>query len=237
MKTDTIIFRQLLDYESSTYTYILADPETMEGIIIDPVIEKAERDEKLIREIGITIKYILDTHVHADHITGAWKLKEHFPDAKIVVGKQNVWVQHNDIFLWDGDSLSFWNKKVHALETPGHTNGCMSYIVEDMIFTGDVLLIRGCGRTDFQQGSNKKMWESVRNKIFTYPDNTKIFPAHDYLWRMQSTVGEEKQYNQRLRIENSFQQFEDIMNNLNLPNPKKLAESLPANLMCWHKCG
>ena len=231
-----IIFRQLLDYESSTYTYILADPETNKGIIIDPVIEKAERDAKLIREMWLTIVYILDTHVHADHITWASKLKESFPEAEIVVGIQNKWVQHNDLFLSDGETLSFWNKTLQALETPGHTNGCMSYIVEDMIFTGDVLLIRWCGRTDFQQWSNQNMWDSVSNKIFTLPDMTKIFPAHDYIWRMQSTVSEEKEYNPRLKLSNTFKEFEDIMNNLNLPNPKKIAESLPANLMSWHKC-
>lgn len=232
-----MIFKQLLDYETSTYTYVIADETTKEAVIIDPVFEHATRDEKLIVELWLSVKYFLDTHVHADHVTGSSRLKEILEWGAIWVGVQNKWVTHNDLFLEDGQILKVWNIEIKVIETPGHTNWCVSYLIDNMIFTGDVILVRGSGRTDFQSGSNESMFESVRNKIFALPDATIIYPAHDYNGFTSSTVWEEKLHNPRLKLENSYEIFEEIMKNLKLPYPKKLNESLPANMKSGHRCG
>lgn len=234
---NNIIFRQLLDYETNTYTYIIADSISKEAVIIDPVFEMADRDTKLLWELGLTVKYFLDTHVHADHITGSSKLKEILQTGQIWVGAKNTWVTHNDLFLEDGQILRIGDIEIKVLETPGHTNWCISYQIDNMVFTGDLIFVRGSGRTDFQSGSNKQMYENVHEKIFSLPDETIIYPGHDYNGHMSSTVGEEKIYNPRLKLENSFETFENIMLNLKLPYPKKLEASLPANLKCWHRCG
>lgn len=236
MKTN-IIFRQLLDYETNTYTYIIADNNTKEAVIIDSVYEMAGRDAKLIHELWLTIEYFLDTHVHADHITGGSKLKEILWNWKIGVWVQNKWVTHNDVFLKDGEILKIWNIEIKVLETAGHTSGCISYSVDNMVFTGDLLFVRGTGRTDFQSGSNKKMYQNIHEKIYSLPDNTIIYPGHDYNGHTSSTIGEEKKYNPRLKLENSYEVFENIMKNLKLPYPKKLDVSLPANMKCGHRCG
>lgn len=234
---NNILFKQLLDYETNTYTYIIADIQTKEAVIIDPVYEMAIRDAKLIQELWLTVKYFLDTHVHADHITGSSELKEILWQWEIWVGVKNVWVSHNDLFLEDGQVLSVWNIQITVLETPGHTSGCVSYLVDDMVFTGDLIFVRGSGRTDFQSGSNKNMFQNVREKIFSLPNETLIYPWHDYNGNTVSTVGEEKLFNPRLKLKNNFEDFENIMKNLKLPYPKKLDVSLPANLKCGHRCG
>ena len=234
---NNILFRQLLDYETNTYTYILADINTNEAVIIDPVFEMAERDAKLIKELWLTVKYFLDTHVHADHVTWSSKLKELLGAWEIGVGAKNEWVKHNDLFLEDNQVLKIGDIEIKVLETPGHTSGCVSYVVDDMVFTGDLIFVRGSGRTDFQSGSNEAMFHNTRDKVFILSDETKIYPWHDYNGHMSSTVEEEKKYNPRLKLENSYEDFEDIMKNLNLPYPKKLKESLPANMKCWHRCG
>ncbi len=234
---NNILFRQLLDYETNTYTYIIADINTKEAIVIDSVFENATRDEKLIHELGLTVKYFLDTHVHADHITGSSRLKEMLETGEIGVGSKNIWVTHNDLFLTDGQILKIWDIEIKVLETPGHTGGCISYIVDDMVFTGDLILVRGSGRTDFQSGSHENMYKNVRDKIFSLPDATIIYPSHDYNGFTSSTVYEEKLFNPRLKLENSFETFETIMKNLKLPYPKKLDISLPANMKCGHRCG
>lgn len=232
-----MIFKQLIDYETSTYTYIIADEYTKEAVIIDPVFENATRDEKLIVELWLKVKYFLDTHVHADHITWSSRLKEILGTWEIGVGARNTWVMHNDLFLQDNQTLKVWDIEIKVLETPGHTDGCVSYVISNMVFTGDVLLIRGSGRTDFQAGSNKNMFHSVREKIFAFPDETIVYPAHDYNGFTSSSVWEEKNHNPRLNLKNSFEDFEEIMKNLKLPYPKKLDESLPANMRCGHRCG
>ena len=224
-----IIFRQLLEYETNTYTYIVADKVTKEAIIIDPVLETVERDAQLIKELWLTLRYILDTHVHADHITGSSALK------KITGGLIALWIKNekvvwNDIFLSDGQELHFWSQTVKVLETPWHTSWCVSYLVGDMAFTGDLLFVRGTGRTDFQSGSNQQMYDNIYAKIFTLPQETEIFPGHDYKGHMMTTVGEEIQFNPRVKNGNSFEVFGSIMDNLHLPYPKKLDVSLPANL-------
>ncbi len=234
---NNIIFRQLIDYETFTYTYIIADSITKETLIIDPVYEMVPRDAKLISELGLRVKYFFDTHVHADHITGSSELKSILGTWKIWIWIKNTWVSHNDIFLKDKQILKIWNIKINILETPGHTSGCVSYLINNMVFTGDLLFVRASGRTDFQSGSNKDMYNSTREKIFTLPDDTIIYPGHDYNGHMSSSVWEEKRFNPRLKLENSFEDFVSIMDNLNLPYPKKLDVSLPANLKCGHRCG
>lgn len=225
-----MIFRQLYDQETSTYTYLLGDEDSKEAIIIDSVIEQVERDKKLINELGLKLKYILETHVHADHITGAASLKTYFPDAQTVVHNEGG-AECADLHSTDGMELKFGNQSIKILSTPGHTNGCVSYYTEGMIFTGDALLIRGCGRTDFQQGDPAKLYESVTQKVFTLPDNTVVYPGHDYKGLTASTVWEEKTFNSRL-ANKTKEEFTLIMNSLDLPYPKKIQESVPANLKC-----
>lgn len=227
-----MIFRQLYDHDSSTYTYILADDKTKEAIIIDTVIDQVERDKKIVEELALDLKYILETHVHADHITGASSLKKYFPKAQTIVHNEGG-AECADIHSIEGMELKFGDNSLKVLSTPGHTNGCVSYYLEkeNMIFVGDVILIRGCGRTDFQQGSPEKMYDSVTQKIFTLPDYTIIYPGHDYKGFTSSSVAEEKKYNPRL-ANKTKEEFISIMNNLNLPYPKKIQESLPANLKC-----
>ena len=228
--TDTVIFRQLFDQETSTYTYLLADPETKEAVLIDSVLEQVDRDLKLIQEMGLNLKYLLDTHVHADHITGAGKLRE-LTGAKTVLGADSG-VDCADIGLKDGEKLKFGSFSIRAIATPGHTNGCTSYLVDDMVFTGDALLIRGNGRTDFQQGSAEKLFHSISQKLYKLPPETRVYPGHDYKGLSCSSIEEEMKHNARIPQGQSLEKFVDIMKNLNLANPKKIDVSVPANLTC-----
>ena len=226
-----MIFRQLIDTETSTYTYLLADNETKEAIIIDPVLEQTKRDTKLIQELWLTLKYILDTHVHADHITGSWKLRKAFPEAQIALWKENK-LQCSNINLEDKQEVIFWKHKITALQTPWHTAWCVTYTCEDMIFTGDLLLIRTAWRTDFQAGSSEQMHNNIHEKIYTLPDNTTIYPWHDYNGFTSSTVWEEKQFNTLINSKTTLEDFSEKMDNLNLTYPKKIDVSLPANKLC-----
>lgn len=226
----TVILRQLFDYTTWTYTYVVFDGHSGEGILIDGVKEQIDRDRSIISELGVELKYILDTHVHADHITSSGLLRQE-SNAKVVLG-QGTEVECADILLKDGESIQFGAYSVKAIATPGHTSGCTSYYVEGMVFTGDALLIRGCGRTDFQQGNPEKLYESITQKLFTLPDETLVYPAHDYKGRMVSSIGEEKRYNPRAGQGKSKGEFVEIMNNLNLAKPKKIEEAVPANLTC-----
>lgn len=224
------IFRQLLEYKSFTYTYLLADPETKEAILIDPVLETVDRDVKLVGDMGLTLKYGVNTHVHADHITGTGKIKEKIPTCKSVIsaaGKAKA-----DVLLKEGDKIKFGRFELEARSTAGHTNGCMTFVWHEkgMVFTGDALLIRGCGRTDFQEGDAGLLYENVHKKILSLPANFQLYPAHDYTGQTVTTVAEEKQYNPRLTKPKA--EFIEIMKNLNLPYPKQIDLALPANLVC-----
>ncbi len=224
-----MLFRQLFDRESSTYTYLIADTETKEAILVDPVLEQLGRDTKLLQELNLTLKFCLETHIHADHITGTGKLRE-ITRCKGVV-PSNTDINCADIFIKDREIITLGKIKIQAIETNGHTDSHVCYFVNDnLVLTGDALFIRGCGRTDFQSGNPGILYDSVTEKLFTLPDNILVYPGHDYKGQTVSTIGEEKQWNPRFQKDkNSFIEF---MNNLNLPNPKKMMEAVPANEQC-----
>ena len=224
-----MIFRQFFESDSSTYTYILADPSNRQAAIVDPVDLSFERDLQFVKELGLNLTHLIETHVHADHITSANKFKDWKGDIKTVVSKVSG-ANYQDIAVKDGDIIEVGSLKIKVISTPGHTDGCTSYFVEDRVFTGDTLLIRGCGRTDFQQGSTKRLFESVRTKLFSLPEETLVYPAHDYKGRTCSSIGEEKLHNPRLKLENSFEDFDNIMKSLDLAKPKRIEEAVPANL-------
>jgi glyoxylase-like metal-dependent hydrolase (beta-lactamase superfamily II)/rhodanese-related sulfurtransferase len=225
-----MLFRQLFDQVSSTYTYLLADERTLEAVLIDPVFEQHPRDAALIRELGLTLVLTLDTHCHADHVTGAWRMKDAL-GSKIAlaaaVGAENV-----DRALAHGDVVRFGGEALEIRATPGHTNGCLSFVATDheRVFTGDALLVRGAGRTDFQQGSATLLFRSIREQLFTLPDNCVVYPAHDYAGRTSSTIGEERAFNPRIGGKAREADFVGYMQNLGLPHPKQLAVALPANM-------
>ena len=226
-----MIFRQLFDPETSTYTHLLADERTREAILVDPVQEHAERDETLLRELELRLLYTLETHVHADHVTASGLLRERL-GSRVVVGAR-AGVRNADLALPHGTGLRFGDHWVEARETPGHTGGCVTCVCAQagMAFTGDALLIRGCGRTDFQEGDARRLFRSVREQIFTLPDETRLLPAHDYRGRMVTTVGEEKRFNPRLGMDRTEAEFVEIMRGLRLAYPKKMDEAVPANLL------
>lgn len=230
MQSDNLLFRQMFESESCTFTYLLADMKTKEGIIIDTVAEKHERDLKIIEELGIKLKYVIDTHVHADHVTGAGLLRDK-TGAKSVIGK-NASVGCIDMGINDGEELHFGAFTIKAIATPGHTNGCTCYLVDNMVFTGDTLLIRGCGRTDFQEGSPESLHKSINEKLFTLPGNTIVYPGHNYIGLQWSSIDEEKTHNPRLGGGKSLNEFKEIMDNLKLDYPKKIDVAVPANKKC-----
>lgn len=230
MISTDIIFYQMFEQESSTYTYLIADPITLEAALIDTVFEKVDRDLKLVNELGVKLKYILDTHIHADHITGAGELRKKTGAQNAVSAAAKV--NCADILLTHGQELSLGKLKIKALATPGHTDSCMSFLFEGRVFTGDALLIRGSGRTDFQQGSSETLFGSVREQLFSLPDTTCVYPAHDYQGHTMSTIKLEKQYNPRLGLQKNKSDFVEIMANLKLAQPKKINEAVPANMAC-----
>jgi glyoxylase-like metal-dependent hydrolase (beta-lactamase superfamily II)/rhodanese-related sulfurtransferase len=227
-----LIFRQLFDQESSTYTYVLGDSESKEAIVIDSVYEQAGRDRALLDELDLNLNTVLDTHCHADHVTGAWLLK-HFTGAEIAVGRV-AGVSGADRLLGHGEQINFGRRFIEIRETPGHTSGCITLVLDDesMAFTGDTLLIRGCGRTDFQQGDARTMYRSVQTQILALPETAKLYPAHDYKGITMTTVAEEKQFNPRLGGQSSEQDFVGYMSNLGLAHPKQIDVAVPANLRC-----
>ena len=228
-----MLFRQLYDSESSTYTYLIADLDSKEAILVDPVLEQVERDLKLLRELGLNLRYCLETHIHADHITSTGKLRELTGCLGIVPERAHA--NCADRQIQDEEDLELGSIYIEAIATPGHTDSHMAYLVNgERVLTGDALFIRGCGRTDFQSGDAGTLYDSVTKKLFTLPDATLVYPAHDYRGHTVSTIGEEKQFNPRFagRDKNNFIQF---MNNLDLPEPKKMMEALPANERCGRK--
>jgi sulfur dioxygenase len=227
-----VIFRQFIDPETSTHTYLLADESSREAILIDPVLEQFDRDRTLLGELDLTLRYTLETHVHADHITAA-NLFRREQGSEVAVSAA-AGVTSADIEYEDGDIVRFGSMTLEVCSTPGHTTGCVTYVCREqsMAFTGDALLIRGCGRTDFQQGDATLLFGSVRNRIFALPDKTLLFPGHDYKGRMLTTVGEEKHFNPRLRLDKSEADFVAIMDQLDLAYPKKIDIAVPANLEC-----
>lgn len=224
------VFYQLIEHETSTYTYLVADPVTREAALIDPVLEMVERDLKLIEDLDLKLKYVLDTHVHADHITGAGEIRARTGARSAVSATANV--DCVDIHLHDGQELPLGNLSIRALATPGHTDSCMSFVCDGRVFTGDALLIRGTGRTDFQQGSSEKLYRSIQEKLFTLPDDTSVYPGHDYRGQTASTVGLERRLNPRVGGGRTKEEFARIMSELKLAEPKRIHEAVPANLVC-----
>jgi glyoxylase-like metal-dependent hydrolase (beta-lactamase superfamily II)/rhodanese-related sulfurtransferase len=227
-----MFFRQLFDQDSSTYSYLLADARTHQALLIDPVLEQFARDSTLIEELGFQLLYVLETHVHADHVTGSGLLRERF-GAKSVVSER-AGVVCPDVQVKHGDRLQFGGHTLEVRETPGHTSGCLSYVCSDarMVFTGDALLIRACGRTDFQQGDSSALYRSIHEQIFSLPDDFAVYPGHDYKGRTASSVAEEKRLNPRVGLSKSLDAFVNIMRELRLPYPRKIDVALPANARC-----
>jgi len=225
-----MIVRQLFDQASSTYSYLLTDARTRDAVLIDSVFEQHARDAALIRELGLTLRATLDTHCHADHVTGAWLMKAAF-GSKIglagVYGALNV-----DLPLAAGDLVRFGGEALEVRATPGHTAGCLSFVTADhaRVFTGDALLVRGAGRTDFQQGDAHQLFRSIHDQLFTLGDDCIVYPGHDYDGRTSSTIGEERQHNPRIGGGAREEDFVGYMTNLGLPHPKQIAVAVPANL-------
>ena len=218
---------QLFDPASSTYTYVLFDQATREALIIDPVDEQVERDLAVLREYGLKLLWTVETHAHADHITSAGQLAEHA--GATTAAPQGCGITTAAVQLSDGDVLRFGAEQIKALHTPGHTAGSMSFVWRDHVFTGDTLLISGCGRTDFQSGSSQALYRSLTQVLFALPDDTTVWPGHDYQGRTHSSIGQEKTTNARVAVK-TMEQFVATMNELHLPKPKRIDEAVPANL-------
>ncbi len=228
-----LVFQQLFDSESSTFTYLLADSRTKEAVLIDTVLENLDRDLKLITELELHLKYVLDTHIHADHVTAAGQMRKRCGVLTAVPKKANV--PCADLNLSEGDEIKFGEFVIKVLETPGHTDASLSFYCEDMLFSGDALLIRGTGRTDFQSGSSEELYKSITEKLFQLPAETRLYPAHDYKGFTSSSIGAEIKHNPRLGAGKSQQDFIKIMSELKLSYPKKINEALPANNACGSK--
>ena len=227
-----LIFRQLFDAASSTYTYLLADPQSREAVIIDTVYEQHLRDRALVEELGLKLVAALDTHCHADHVTGAWLMRL-ATGCKIGISRRyGDDLQGADLRLDHGDRVAFGRRTLEVRATPGHTDGCLTYVTNDhrLAFTGDCLLIRGAGRCDFQQGNAATLFRSITGQIFSLPDDCLIFPGHDYSGRTVTTVGEERAHNPRIGGQANERDFVGFMENLNLPHPRQIAVAVPANL-------
>lgn len=225
--------KQLYDQATSTFTYLLWDDATKEAALIDSVKEQVERDIAIIKETGLNLKYLLETHIHADHVTGSGLLRDHF-QAKILVHK-NSESKCADQLLEEGNQIHLGNDIIDVRYTPGHTNTDISYVINGAVFTGDTLLIRGSGRTDFQSGNPGDAYDSITQKLFTLSDETIVYPGHDYNGRMSSTIGEEKQHNPRIHTGVTREQYIATMNGMDLPKPERIDIAVPGNLSCGTK--
>lgn len=223
------MFKQLFDTESSTLTYLIADDATREAILIDPVLTNIETYIELLKELNCQLKYSIETHVHADHITASGTLRERLNIETAVSEQCNPTLAN--IEFNDGDVLTFGSQQLKVIATPGHTPGSSCFLWGDRLFTGDTLFINGCGRTDFQNGNSTSLYASITNKIFTLPAETLIYPGHDYNGRRVSCVAQEKLINPRLAGKTP-QEFIDIMANLNLPKTRLMDVAIPANRRC-----
>lgn len=223
-----MIVRQFFDPDTSTYTYIVADEASGKALIIDPVIEQLDRDLRLLGEMACQLIYSLDTHVHADHITASGELRKQTQCETVM--SVHAGVGCADIAIKEGEVLQVGGIEISILETPGHTPTCISFVAEKNVFCGDALLIRGCGRTDFQQGNAGDLYDSITKKLFALGDDFLVRPGHDYRGMLISTIGEEKQFNPRLKL--NREDFIQYMTDLKLPHPAKIQEALPANLAC-----
>jgi len=228
-----MLFRQLFEKNSSTYSYLIADTDSKQALLIDPVIDETEGYIRLLNELGLTLKVAMDTHTHADHITALGKLRE-LTGCETYMGQQANASCANDSFH-DGSKIVVGNIELTALHTPGHTDDSYSFLLEHegqpYLFTGDTLLIRGTGRTDFQNGSAIDQYSSLFDKLLNFPEDTWVYPAHDYKGWMVSTIGEERDHNPRLQVKDVIE-YKNIMDNLNLPNPKMMDVAVPANRAC-----
>jgi sulfur dioxygenase len=222
-----MIFRQLFDSTSGTYTYILASRQGGEALIIDPVLEKVDRYLQLVRELDLRLVKAVDTHLHADHITGLGALRDR--THCITVMGEHSQADVVSMRVAEGDRIAIEGVRLDVLYTPGHTDDSYSFLLSDRVFTGDTLLIRGTGRTDFQNGDPRAQYDSIFNKLLKLPEATMVFPAHDYKGDTVSTIGEEKQFNPRLKVK-SMDEYAALMNSLNLPNPKMMDVAVPANM-------
>ncbi len=231
-----MLFRQLCDQDTHTYTYLIADADVGSAILVDPVLAQVKRDLQLLQELGLTLMYCLESHVHVDHITGTGWLRNKTGCLGVVPAHAHVSCANRHID--DGEILTMGSISVEAIATPGHTDSHMAYLVNNNyaaapthVLTGDALFIRGCGRTDFQNGDAGTLYDSVTQRLFTLPDRTLVYPAHDYRGHTASTIGEEKQWNPRF-VGRSRDGYIDFMNALDLPDPKQMMEALPANESC-----
>lgn len=223
-----MLFRQLFDAASATYTYLVADEATGEAALIDPVLEQVERDLGLVRELGLRLTHVLETHVHADHVTGASALRKATGALTVASLRGAPCV---DVHVDHGDRVPVGGLRFEVLATPGHTDDSLSYLLGGDVFTGDALLIRGTGRTDFQNGDAGQLYDSLTRVLFALPDATRVWPAHDYRGFTMSTIGEEKRFNPRV-VGRGRQAFIELMRHLDLPPPKRIQEAVPANRAC-----
>lgn len=227
-----MIIKQLFDQASSTYTYLLWDAKTGEAALVDSVREQVERDERIIRDMGLKLGWLLETHIHADHITGSGILRERFgSEVKVAVHKASG-SDCADRLLQDGDMIKLGDETITVLYTPGHTDTDVSFLIDGAVFTGDTLLINGSGRTDFQSGDAGVAYDSITGKLFTLPGSTKVYPGHDYNGRKESTIADEMASNPRLGGGRTREEYIEIMQGLKLAKPARIDEAVPGNLVC-----
>ena len=222
-----MIFKQLFDPKSSTYTYLIASAKGREALIIDPVLENVSEYILALKELDLRLVKVIDTHIHADHVTGASKLKD-ITSCSTIMGEHTP-AEAVEIKIKDDEYISLDNLKIRAMYTPGHTSDSYSFLMDNYLFSGDTLLINGTGRTDFQNGNAKDAYNSIFNKILKLPDETLLYPAHDYKGQKVSTIGKEKKYNPRLQVK-SVEEYVDIMDNLSLKKPAKIDFNVSKNI-------